>query len=349
MSAVPVLSRSIKYKISVLQGVSTKPGFPWDAYLDKDVLRIGRDPGNDLAFSNDMKMSRIHAEIRMENGQLLVRNLSPKNFILIDGERVKEKIIQTDAQVQVGDVVLKIVVNSGVSAASPVALVRNDSPSILGGAAAAPASRQAPPPPRAAGGYQAPPKQQAYRPKSVSSGGGSRGTFYGIIAVIAIGGYFFLTSGPTTKKTEVGLRTDGDIIKSIEQSAGAVDQLRKQKEVSGHDSLQYKTAQEHYVRGFRDYRNGQYSRAMESFQAALSFFPSHELARKYLIESQKKFDEMVKFHMNQGRKYYGKNNLRLCRSSFANVMIMVKRPDDKNYREARQYYDECDLRLKGRY
>lgn len=358
MTAVPVLNRSLKYKVSVLKGESTKPGFSFDQLIDKGVVTIGRGPENDLVFANDIRMSRAHAEIRIEGGQLYVRNISSKNFVLVDGEKVSEKQIVGESQVQVGEAIFKIAVSTGLAAA-PMALVRTDAATPINKANPV-ANKSYSPGPQTAG-YQQPggfqsaagnqqQTQQNFRPKTnVASGGGSRARFYGIIAILAIGGYWFLTSGPSTKKVEIGLRTDGDIIKSIEQSAGAVDQIRKQKESRGEESLQYKTAQEHYVRGFRDYRNGQYGRAIESFQAALSFFPSHELARKYLMESQKKFDESIKFHMNQGRKYYGKNNFRLCRSSFANVMIMIKRPDDKTYREAKQYYSECQLRLEGRY
>ena len=170
--------------------------------------------------------------------------------------------------------------------------------------------------------------------------------FYLIIAVVGILGYLILGDGVGSKKQEVNLRTEGDVARAIEDSANAVKELKKQQETSGQDTIQYKAAQEHYIKGFRDYRQGQYARAMQSFQAALSFYPSHELARKYLIQAQRKFDEMVDLGMSQGRKYYQKQNYKFCQSSFANVMIMVKDSTKPKYKEAKQFYDECSLRAE---
>jgi hypothetical protein len=71
------------------------------------------------------------------------------------------------------------------------------------------------------------------------------------------------------------------------------------------------------------------------------------LAKKYYFIAKRKFDEVVQVHMTQGKRYRGKGNYRLCKSSFENVMVMIKTDTDPIYKEAKQYRDECDLRIEG--
>jgi tetratricopeptide (TPR) repeat protein len=156
-----------------------------------------------------------------------------------------------------------------------------------------------PPPPSAKQTFQSPPGATR---RGVQ--GNSRLQFYAIILGVGLLGYWIFSSNGNEKKKEVHLRTEGDVARAIEDSAKAVQELKKQQETTGQDSLQYLSAQEHYIKGFRDYRQGQYARSMQSFQAALSFYPNHELARKYLLQAQRKFEAQIDFNMSQGRKYY---------------------------------------------
>lgn len=155
-------------------------------------------------------------------------------------------------------------------------------------------------------------------------------------------------STDTHKKEQERIRSSDEVMADLAQSESAIRDLQTQIEKKGTDTPQFQSAEQHYLKGFRDYQQGQYGRAMQSFQAALSFYPSHELARKYLVLARRKFDELARFHLTQGRRYRGKNNFRLCSASYAQVLIMVKDSSDPIYKEAKQYYDECELRKQGR-
>lgn len=333
MTAAPVLARSLKFSLQISQGENV--GYVYS--FDKAVVTIGRGPQNDVILAHDPKASRQHAELKVEAGFLKIKNLSDRNFILINGEKIDQKYIQTSSTLQIGDTILKINIEAPVPAVAPVASTA--APAISQSAAIKPAAYNPPPPP--------PPSYQAPRPSS--SGGSSRLRFYMIVLIIGGAVAWFLMGSNAKKKADVGLRTEGDIVRAIEDSATAVKELRKQQESGGQNSLQYRSAQEHYIKGFRDYRQRQYARAMQSFQAALSFYPSHELARKYLVQAQRKFEETVDSNMSLGRKYYQRQNFKLCQSSFANVMIMLKDASKPKYREAKQFYDECSLRLEGKF
>jgi pSer/pThr/pTyr-binding forkhead associated (FHA) protein len=346
MTAAPILARTLKYRLTVSNG-----GIPGQSFVfDKSVVTIGRGPENDVVFANDARMSRAHVEIRLHLGQIIVRNISQKNTLYVNGEKVEEKTLSESASIQVGETVLKLELE-----AEPVA------PLVVAKAGGSVVPRPTPstaPPPSTArpiqnfsspAGPPPPPPQRSQSLSGPSVGGNSRVRFYLILAVILGLGLWLFSSDDAAKKKETPLRSEGDVVRAIEESAQAVQEIRKKQEASGQDSLQYKSAQEHYIKGFRDYRQGQYARAMQSFQAALSFYPSHELARKYLLQSQRKFEALIDSNMAQGRKYLQKQNYRMCQSSFASVMIMVKDATKPKYREAKQLYDECSLYLEGRY
>lgn len=185
-------------------------------------------------------------------------------------------------------------------------------------------------------------------PPAPKAPGSNRFLFY-TIAAIVIGAILFVANSGQKKNKAEDLRTSEEVAQEIVRSENLLKELQKKQEDSGEQSVQYKMAQEHYIKGFRDYRNGQFSRAIQSFQAALSFYPRHVLAEKYLTISKRKFDEIAQFNMNQGRKYLAKNNHRMCASSFSKVMIMIKDPTHPTYKEAKQLFDECQFYLQGRF
>lgn len=335
MSAAPVIARTIKYKITLKTGEVLS--------FDKPVVTVGRDPENDISFEHDPKVSRHHAEIRAHLGRLLIKNVSDKNFMLVNGERLDEVVIDTRLTVYLGDQSLDI--QPEIAPAQIQAPVKDAAilkPAFSKNAARiSNVSHNYSPPMQHPGPVK---KRKQFRPRPASS----RTNFYAIVAVLGVAAYWFL-SGPAGVKKNDKIRMESDVIQTMQQSDLNIKEIEKRIENKGEQTLQFKTAQEHYIRGFRDYRNGQYARALQSFQAALSFYPSHELARKYYDLSRRKFDEMVQMHMTRGRQYRGKNNWRLCQSSFAAAMVMLKDPNDKKYQEARTLYNECKLMNEDRY
>lgn len=285
--------------------------------FQQPLISIGRGPENDLAFTFDSKMSRHHAEIFFHNGTLWVRNVSKKNILFVNGVEVQSQALTHGSALTMGDTTLQIV----MAHPQAVSSVRASAP--------------------AHGEPQASYGQPASNPEKVR--------FYLLVALIVIGGLWLFGAGKGGTKKEAVLPVPAQVSIDFQKSENSVKALEKKQESSGQQTLQYKMAQEHYLKGFRDYRQGQYARAISSFQAAISFFPQHELALKYLGLSKTKFSERVNFNMNQGKRYLGNNNYRLCKSSFANVMIMIKDPNDHRYIEARQFYNECSLKLEGKY
>jgi len=88
----------------VLQHVSGSRAGQRDTFV-KDVITLGRAPGNDVAFDpvKDIRCSARHAEIRRQGDQLVLRDLGSSNGAYINGERVSgSAVIAAGARVELG-------------------------------------------------------------------------------------------------------------------------------------------------------------------------------------------------------------------------------------------------------
>lgn len=164
-----------------------------------------------------------------------------------------------------------------------------------------------------------------------------------MIAVVGVAALWFLNDNPLGKKGEQ-IRDGVVVSEEMAKSDEELKALREAMEKKGVDTPQFRLAEAQFIRGFRDYQNGQYARAMEAFQSARSFYPEHELATYYWKMAKRKLDERIQIYMIQGRRYKGVQNYRLCRSAFATVVKMVKNDRDPIYQEALRFHDECMLK-----
>jgi FOG: FHA domain len=372
MSAAPKLKEALKYSVEVVKG----PHAGLKLSFAKESVSIGRGPENDIVLANDPRVSRHHAEIKQRERDFVIVNLSPKNFILVNGSPAQSELIGNNSVIQIGDCEIRFHADIPLAAAAPESAMPA-TPSVLqplkpmGMPAGSPVPRpqqQMPPamqnphmPPAmpqqnygmgpatstGMGGQQPPPPRRA--PASGGLLSNPRVRFYGIIAIIGVALYFFLQPVKKSTKDPNAIRTSELAMADIQQAQKNTEDLMNTKKEK-YDTVQYRRAQENFIRGFRDYQQGQYARAREAFQVVLNLDPENELAKRYYHLSKIKFDEMVKFSMIQGNRYREKRNWRMCQSSYSVVMTMLQnRKDDPTFKEAKQFFEECKLNMEGRY
>lgn len=339
MSAAPRVNQAMKVSIEVVQGHHS--GFRQS--FDKGRWTVGRGPENDLILGQDIKVSRSHLEVHAYASQVIVKNLNDKNVMLVDGRVMTEAILRPNSHVQVGDSVIKFAFQAGEvgrpqmkvvpkDGGAPKATARMNQNTMMG----RPTEGAASP-----GNFSVPKNRTVDTPLMDNP----RVRFYGIILVIGLAG-LWLFNTQSQKKKEVGIRDSVAVTADVGNSA---EELKKAlEERKDFDTPQYRAAQAQFVKGFRDYRQGQYARAMESFQSARAYYPQHALAAKYWTLAKRKFDEQVQAYMLTGRRYLGTQNYRLCQSSFAAVMMQIKDDRNKIYQEAKQYFDECLVKGLGK-
>lgn len=358
MSAAPHMKNGFKYKLQFQRGTLAGQSMTFD----KAVVQIGRGTENDLILLNDLRASRLHAEIRWDGTDLQITNISSKNFIAVNGDQVEFARLEPGAIVVIGESEFRVDFEvGGDSLAEPKTKVVSDpgEPVIV----QMPVLQQTRPAPlqqsmARIASFPQPPHQSPssdmgahHRPHSKiprARGGDSRGKlrFYGVVAIVGLI-FVWLMNSKGVRPKELTFRSTEQIEKDIAASREELKEFEARKEKL--DNIQYKRAQENYIRGFRDYKQGNYGRARESFQVVLNLDPDNELAKRYYQLARLKFDELVKFHMLQGNRYREKKNWRMCKASYFNVMTMMNNNQDPVFKEAKQYYDQCSLAQEGRY
>lgn len=361
MGAAPQVNDP-KFNIEVVKGphAGLKMGFA------KDTVTIGRGPENDIVLSNDPRVSRQHAEIRRRSDEeYVVINLTQKNFTMVNGQLAESELLKSGSLMQIGETeILFIAEISPVAAVAPVSPL--NSLGVVTPLSAVPKTPPVPAKPMVGpqstpmshGGYQSqmshplppPPTPRAHVGNTQSALENPRVRFYGIIGVVAILGYLLFS--PSVKKAAKDpneIRTSAISMKDVAQAEKRSQEMLTIKKEK-YDSVQYRRAQENFVKGFRDFQQGQYARAIDAFQVVLNLDQDNELAQRYYNLSRIKFDELVKFNMIQGNRYREKKNWRMCQSNYSNVITMLaNRKDDPSFKEAKQYYEECSLNLEGRF
>lgn len=278
---------------------------------------VGRSQGNTIVI-DDPKCSRTHFVIEMSNGLVTIQESSNKNPLMLNGKRVQQSRLKNGDIIQVGNTEIKF----------------RDVASAVQAFSANPRMAQ----------YTAP------RPSAPRSMRQQKKGFPFLI-VIVVGVLIWIIMSPSKKKEDpYKLKTSSDV-------AAELDAIQKREEIAqerlrreGKDSRQYLDAQSAFVRGFRDYQNGQFSLANRAFREALAIFPKHELAEQYRQLSEKRVQEYVQNHLREGRMYRERHNYVLCRAAYKKVIDTLG--DDKQnafYKQADAGWRECSSLQYGRF
>lgn len=313
-------------------------------------VTLGRGADCDIPLT-DPKCSRKHAIVRFTNNQFTIHWLSEKNKLFVNNVEVTQPtVLHPNAVIRIGDTEIQFEVKAPSSAAtlppeqqqSPAPLYPSNNNTLIHHHH--PASNVLPMPHRERHSHStSPPKTPASSTLNIKNQ--RRLVIYGVIGLLL----WWLLSPSSSKKEEVALRTNIDVEADIETARQLQIAAQEQRGQNASQLSAHEEAQAAYVRGFRDYRKGQFGRAMESFQACLSLNPQHALCTRYLRLSQRRHNELVQHHMILGRTYRDQNQFAACQSAFRNVMVMVRDPSSQVYEEAKANHDACGAFLKGRF
>lgn len=289
---------------------------------------IGRSPENEFVIISDPKCSRKHASVAWTSHGCEITTMNNDNPVLVNGREITSVVLNDGDVVTLGetDVVFNLTnAPNGLSLVEPNTMIM--STSAMPDYAGAPAPR---------------------RRSKKSSRKESNPARMGIIAVVVIGVIIALLPDGKKKaalaiRTEQQIKDEIDAANKLAQAAQSLPGKKLEETVTG------RQAQSSFVSGFRDYRRGQFERSIGSFQACLALNPSHSLCNRYLRLAQRRFNEVVQYNMVLGRRYRDQNQYKACRSSFRNVIVMVKDANSAAYKEAKANYDACNAMVEGRY
>ena len=276
-------------------------------------VALGRGAENDIIISDDPKCSRNHAELVLGPQGFEIRNLTDRNSLSVNGEECKIARLGDKSIFMLGDTQFRLAVKTT---------------------------------------HNLPTRHLATAPTRANAA--ARPTrkilpiHYIIVAVIALAIWLAFNN---SKKQELAKTADQlaeQELKAAESVKQLAEERHRPKSVSPND-IGYQQAQQAFVEGSRDYRKGQFERALSSFQACLSLYPAHALCTRYMRLTQRRFDELIQYHMVLGSKYRDQNQFGACAASFRNVMVMVKDQSHKRYKEAKANYEACQAHLEERF
>ncbi len=343
MSAAPKL-QTLRYELEIIKGPHVGQKFTFD----KPSVTIGRENTNQIALPQDLRVSRVHAEIRNDEGQIFFVNRSQKNYVLVNGARAEFHQLHNEDVITIGET--EIVIRIAPATAALVKLAPKPAPALSPVPASdiSPMAQNFTPMPTNGKG---PGKRGPNQNPMPSYQGKSNKSLRNILVVLVIGlaVYFMFFDSPKKSKKNPPIR-GGDIIeRELQESQDKIEVL--EAKVKQQDNLTYKRAEENFIKGFRDYQKGQYMRAKEYFRIVLNLNAQHIEARKYYERATIKHKKQMEFHFLEGLKAKEKKNYRLCKSFFSQVLVLAQgdRTGYDKYDEAERYLRECSLGLEGGY
>jgi len=145
-----------------------------------------------------------------------------------------------------------------------------------------------------------------------------------ILGLIIFGGLYALLNNDSEKKPEdYGLRSPSSIQAEIESSQKRREESLRIKNSSGKGGRYYREAQSAYIRGSRDFREGNFNGAIQSFTAALALYPKHENAQRYKNLAARKRDELVQNLLFEGNRLMDRGRYREALSIKLNLKMFV--------------------------
>lgn len=309
-------SLSLNFFVKIVQGPNRG-----DLYkISPPGVIIGRDPSASQITLFDSRVSRQQCRIDFTDQTITIEDLSGKSTTLVNEAAITNHELRHGDKITMGDTVMIFeVATAELKSASSRPRLRIENGTVT---AASPAKKM--------------------DPKNMR-----------ILLILAVGAIavIYLSMTPDKKAGAPSKVADSETVNAALESVQKRQQeLEKSTaNMSDQDIYNRRSAQRHYIRGFRDYQNGKYARAIEAFQTALATDPKHAQARRYYKLSEKKRQDLVDRHMDLGNKYREKSMYKLCIGEFEKVLQIINNPANKKYQLAKEQIKECRLSLQGRY
>jgi pSer/pThr/pTyr-binding forkhead associated (FHA) protein len=352
-AAAPLLSTTMA---RITLTVQTGPEKGVTFQLLPPSVTIGRGADNDIALT-DPKCSRRQAVVHLMPQGLQLEDTSGRQTTLINGHPIVEPSLKNDDLIQIGETTLLLKIELPTPPAALLAVPNFNTGISISSRTGFSLNSQITPPPRDTMGVQSPfnsttnigfqigPKaSERLRVTPTENGKQNRVRFYAIIGILGLAAFWFIGGSGKMKVKDPGIRSSQDVETDIKNADERLENLAQAKKFkSAEEEIRYQEAHRHYLDGFRDYQNGQYSIAMRSFETALAIDPDHALARHYHEIAARRRDEIIAASLQDGKIYRDRQMFTRCSATLQKVLFEVANPEDLRFKEAQALKRECDL------
>lgn len=283
--------------------------------IEPPKITVGRDPASCQIVLNDLKVSRQQFSLEFSD-QVYIRDLSSRKTTLVNKLPVQNRqMVRPGDLIEFGDTQIRF--NTRVN---------EKAQTQLGGAPGVPPNYQ---------------KQVNDKNQKIVR--------MILIGIISLAGLLFVLQEDPVEQTQKNLLTQEDVNKQIEESkeraAKIKESIIEKRKMSEQNYLQ--NVEQHFIRGFRDFQNGQYSRAIDSFGATIATDENHIRAIQYNKAAQKRRDDLIDTHMRDGAKYRDKMMYSRCAAEFDKALMLINDVSTPKYELARTQRNECDILKAG--
>lgn len=288
-----------------------------------NVVRLGRSADSDIVVT-DASVSRNHAELNKVNESFVIKDLNSSNGVFVNGKKIKEHYLISGDVFTIGNHEYRYVEKEVVAPATYQASnLRNSDGGTIPGISV--------------------PSREVNVPVSSASGKGlknKRVVIYGSVLLVVI--LFFILS-PSGKKAADN-NNNTQLAASANQNVNGdmppeeSEEAKIRKKIPDDEKELFDRASEHYFDGQREYRLQNYSRALEEFRKAVSFYPQHTRARTAAGQTAKKIEEESQRHLSIGKKMFSQKRYEDALRHFDDVLnLNYRQADSALFKEAEKW------------
>lgn len=324
-------------RLRVIQGADSGATF----VLFGQEISVGRGEENDVQVA-DLKMSRRHVVLKFMGAAWAIQDQGSANGVQKNGQWIRQDQIRSGDVLQVGETTFEFMAgdaSTGMIIAPPRTLEQ-----IKTEAEAYDQQRARV---RAMGGVYGPlPGSNGARPNPLDAQRADKKGGFDlnnpamkkrllIYGGMALGLYFFLFDDSTNQQKRPTAPA-----KKEERTLASL--------LPPGETLSHPKAEIFFKDGFREYTAKNYVRARQQFETVLQVQPTHGLAEFYLKKCDQEIEELVKYHLDNGKKALEFGRYRQAKGHFETVLRTLYRDQsNKSYLEAKGRFEETLKRMKG--
>lgn len=288
-------------------------------YLIGKRAVIGRGENADIQIV-DTKISREHAELSFSDNSYTITDLGAQNGIIVSDQKIKQKKLEDGEKVVIGQTVFKYNIIE-VTQSTEMMIAEATPDSAL--AKEIKKGVKVKVPPKVAKGEEEFKPEKLTGPKANNK---SRMIIFGVIAIAVV---FILMGGEEEGQKKKSSNTSGrngdaDIFNETMSTKVSKDDSDVRKKL---DALIHS--------GRREFREGNYFRAMEEFRLALLLSPNNGQASFYLSKAKQRLDDEITENFEKGAQEQDSKKFQAAIVSYCSVIQLIKEyPDDERYKNA---------------
>lgn len=291
-----------------------------------NLTRVGRGEENQVIL-NDLKASRTHGELQFTTQGWMFVDPTSSNGFLHNREPSRRAKLGSGDLISIGETTLEFLT---VDQGTRILTSTPKSPSELKAEELAFEQQRA--------------RVRGLAQQSGTHSSPSKARVWALLGVAAVALYFWLEQEKHAPPTSA--------VKNPAQASGAPSVARDLSSyvpggAIGGDAASQRTIEMFFREGMREFRERNYLRARSQFESILQIRPDHELAKRYLANSNSAIQDEIKMQLQRGRRNFESGKLRSARGNFEAVLRLLARDQqNENYKTAEDYLNRVKTEIE---